>query len=128
MLPLDGGVRTGFNLSLNGKWPSFSLHHLSYTTTSKKDSYNLTKRQKVENKHRKNLCLIPQSTVHSQHGLDYTVGCTPPEGHLEGPRVYRCISGLGTGAMESPGEGHRTDHVSLSPPSTKSRRLVCWSC
>ncbi|KAF6351599.1 hypothetical protein mRhiFer1_010117 [Rhinolophus ferrumequinum] len=30
VVSLDGGVRTGFNLSLNGKWPSFSLRYFSY--------------------------------------------------------------------------------------------------
>lgn len=30
VVPLDGGVRTGFNLSLNGKWLSFSLRYLTY--------------------------------------------------------------------------------------------------
>lgn len=83
IFPLDRGVRTEFNLSLTGKWPSFTSCYINYTL--KKDGYNLTKWQKVENEQRRNPCLLSQST-----GCPEPAGCSLPESLLG---AYRCVSG-----------------------------------
>ena len=90
VFPPAGGVRNGFSLLLNGKWPPLRAHYISYTSTSPKDGCNLTKQQKVD-----------------------AVCCALSKGHLGEPRAYRHIRDLGTGAMESPGKG--PEHTICGP-------------
>lgn len=82
VFPPAGGVRNGFSLLLNGKWPPLRAHYISYTSTSPKDGCNLTKQQKVENGQ------LPHSTEHCPEPARFGLCCVlrPVKGPFRGAK------------------------------------------